>query len=78
MKKYAIAIHGGAGTILRSTMTNEKEKAYKQGLEDALLAGEHILKSGGLALDAVEAAIIQLENNPLFNAGKGAVGCGMM
>ena len=73
MKKYAIAIHGGAGTILRSTMTNEKEKAYKQGLEDALLAGEKILKSGGLALDAVEAAIIQLENNPLFNAGKGAV-----
>ncbi len=73
MSKYAIAIHGGAGTILRSTMTPEKETAYKKALEDAINAGEIILKKGGYAIDAVEAAIIVLEDNPLFNAGKGAV-----
>ena len=73
MSKYAIAIHGGAGTILRSTMTPEKETAYKKALEDAINAGETILKKGGNAIDAVEAAIIKLEDNPLFNAGKGAV-----
>lgn len=73
MQQYAIAIHGGAGTILQSTMTPEKEQAYKTGLKDAIEAGESILKSGGSAFDAVESAIIQLENNPLFNAGKGAV-----
>lgn len=73
MNNYALAIHGGAGTILQSTMTPEKELAYKNGLQDAIEAGESILKSGGSAFDAVELAIIQLENNPLFNAGKGAV-----
>ncbi len=73
MQNYAIAIHGGAGTILKSTMTSEKELAYKAGLQDAIDAGESILKSGGSAFDAVETAIIKLENNPLFNAGKGAV-----
>jgi beta-aspartyl-peptidase (threonine type) len=73
MHNYALAIHGGAGTILKSTMTPEKELAYKNGLQDAIEAGESILKSGGSAFDAVESAIIQLENNPLFNAGKGAV-----
>jgi L-asparaginase / beta-aspartyl-peptidase len=73
MSNYALAIHGGAGTILKSTMTPEKELAYKTGLQDAIEAGESILKSGGSAFDAVESAIIQLENNPLFNAGKGAV-----
>ncbi|MHB8261766.1 MAG: isoaspartyl peptidase/L-asparaginase family protein [Bacteroidia bacterium] len=73
MNKYAIAIHGGAGTILRSTMTTEKETAYKKGLEEAINAGEAILKNGGTSLDAVEAAIRMMENNPLFNAGKGAV-----
>jgi beta-aspartyl-peptidase (threonine type) len=73
MEKYAIAIHGGAGTILRSTMTAEKEAAYRAALEKSLLTGEKILKAGGQALDAVEAAIQELENNPLFNAGKGAV-----
>lgn len=73
MQQYAIAIHGGAGTILQSTMTPEKELAYKNGLQDAIEAGESILKSGGSAFDAVETAVIQLENNPLFNAGKGAV-----
>ena len=73
MKKYAIAIHGGAGTILRSSMTPEKETAYKKALEDAIVSGENILKKGGASLDAVEAAIRTLEDNPLFNAGKGAV-----
>lgn len=73
MSKYAIAIHGGAGTILKSTMTPEKEKAYTDGLKLAITAGETILKAGGSAIDAVEAAIISLEDNPLFNAGKGAV-----
>jgi beta-aspartyl-peptidase (threonine type) len=73
MSSYSIAIHGGAGTISKSSMTVEKEKAYKDGLKDAIDAGESILKNGGSAFDAVESAIIQLENNPLFNAGKGAV-----
>ena len=73
MQNYALAIHGGAGTILKSTMTPEKEIAYQNGLQDAIEAGESILKSGGSAFDAVETAIIKLENNPLFNAGKGAV-----
>jgi len=72
-KKYSIAIHGGAGTILKSTMTADKEKAYKLALQDAIGAGEFILKQGGTSLDAVEKAIISLENNPLFNAGKGSV-----
>ena len=73
MQNYAIAIHGGAGTILKNTMTPEKELAYKTGLQDAIEAGESILKNGGSSFDAVETAIIKLENNPLFNAGKGAV-----
>lgn len=73
MSQFALAIHGGAGTILKSTMTPEKELAYTNALTDALRAGEAILKKGGASLDAVEQAIISLENNPLFNAGKGAV-----
>lgn len=73
MTKYAIAIHGGAGTILRSFMTEEKELAYKTALENALNTGEEILKLDGSSLDAVEAIVRNLENNALFNAGKGAV-----
>jgi beta-aspartyl-peptidase (threonine type) len=73
MPNFALAIHGGAGTILKSTMTPEKELAYTQALTDAIHAGESILKKGGAALDAVEKAIISLENNPLFNAGRGSV-----
>ncbi len=73
MNKYAIAIHGGAGTILKNTMTPEKEKAYLDGLKNAIEAGETILINGGTSLDAVEMAIRSLEDNPLFNAGKGAV-----
>lgn len=73
MTKYAIAIHGGAGTILRAAMTPEKELAYRSALESAILSGENILKKGGDSVDAVEAAIQSLEDNALFNAGKGAV-----
>ena len=73
IKKYAIAIHGGAGTILRTNMTNEIEKKYKTALNDSILAGENILLNSGLAIDAVEASIRSLENNPLFNAGRGSV-----
>ena len=54
MEKYAIAIHGGAGTILKSTMTPEKEVAYTEALRDAIVAGENILKEGGTSLVAVE------------------------
>jgi beta-aspartyl-peptidase (threonine type) len=73
MKKLALAIHGGAGTILKSLMTDELEKEYRNALETALKAGWKILQKGGNALDAVEASVIELENNPFFNAGKGAV-----
>jgi len=72
-KKYVLVIHGGAGTILKKNMTPEKEKAYKAALEEALAAGEAILKKGGTAVDAVTAAVTILEDCPLFNAGKGSV-----
>ncbi len=71
--KYVLVIHGGAGTILKSQMSVAQEKAYKESLEKALQSGEAILKKGGTAVDAVEAAVKELEDNPLFNAGKGAV-----
>ncbi|MCB0662539.1 MAG: isoaspartyl peptidase/L-asparaginase [Saprospiraceae bacterium] len=70
---YAIAIHGGAGIITRDRMTPEKETAYRSALDTALTIGENLLKEGAPALDAIEATIVYLENNPLFNAGKGAV-----
>lgn len=73
MSNYALAIHGGAGTILKSTMTPEKELAYTTALRDALEAGESVLRKGGASLDAVEMAIRSLENNPSFNAGRGSV-----
>ena len=72
-KNIGIAIHGGAGTILKSEMSKEKEMLYKKGLEDALNSGYTILQKGGSATDAVEEAVIHLEDNPLFNAGKGSV-----
>lgn len=68
-----IVIHGGAGTILKQNMTPEKEKAYHEGLQTALDSGYAVLENGGKSIDAVIAAIKVLENNPLFNAGKGAV-----
>lgn len=73
MKNFAIAIHGGAGTILRSLMTPEKEEQYTKGLQDAIDAGYKILDEGGSSLEAVEASVMSLEDFPLFNAGKGAV-----
>lgn len=71
--KYVMVIHGGAGTILKSQMTPEKEQAYKTALELALRSGYTILQKGGSSLDAVEAAVRVMEDSPLFNAGKGAV-----
>ena len=73
MQKISIAIHGGAGTILQSEMSAEKEIAYKDALKEALNAGYKVLENGGTSLDAVEQAMIQLENCPLFNAAKGSV-----
>ncbi len=68
-----IAIHGGAGVILRHKLTAKIEKAYRHGLEGALRAGYAILSNGGSALDAVQMAVAELEDNPLFNAGRGSV-----
>ncbi len=73
MRNIALAIHGGAGTILKSTMTPEKEQAYKTALKTALDQGYQILEQGGTALQAVETAVASLEDCPLFNAGKGSV-----
>lgn len=73
MSNIAIAIHGGAGVILKGTMTEEKEMEYRQALHEAIEAGHSVLVTGGSALDAVEAAIVVLEDNALFNAGKGSV-----
>jgi beta-aspartyl-peptidase (threonine type) len=70
---YAIVIHGGAGTILKSNMTDEKEEEYMNALHQALDIGEKILENGGTSMEAVEKTIHYLENSPLFNAGKGAV-----
>lgn len=70
---YAIVVHGGAGTITKKNMTPEMEAAYLEALELAIKTGEDILKKGGNAADAVEAAIVTMEDSPLFNAGKGAV-----
>lgn len=70
---YTLVIHGGAGTIQRSDMTPDMDLAYREALNAALDAGESILEQGGSALDAVEAAIRILEDDSLFNAGRGAV-----
>jgi beta-aspartyl-peptidase (threonine type) len=72
-KKFGLVIHGGAGTIERANMTPEKEREYRAGLERALTAGYDILKRGGSSLDATEAAVRVLEDDPHFNAGKGSV-----
>jgi len=70
---WRLGIHGGAGVILRENLTDAQEAAYHAALEEALEAGAQILRDGGTALDAVEAAILPMEDNPLFNAGRGAV-----
>jgi len=71
--RIALAVHGGAGTIERSKMTAEREQEYRAGIENALRAGREILDRGGSSLDAVEAAVRVLEDDPNFNAGKGSV-----
>src|SRR5213596_2850761 len=73
MKKIGLAIHGGAGTIERTNMTPEREHEFRAGLEGALSAGYEILKRGGSSLDATEAAVRVLEDDPHFNAGRGSV-----
>ncbi|NTV46190.1 MAG: beta-aspartyl-peptidase, partial [Chlorobiales bacterium] len=70
---FGLAIHGGAGTILKAEMTQEQEGAYQKALKEALLAGYQILKTSGSSLDAVEVTVRMLEDCPLFNAGKGSV-----
>src|SRR5712692_10945276 len=72
-QKTMLVMHGGAGTITRSSMSPDMEKQYRETLEQALRAGHAVLAKGGTSLDAVEASIRVLEDSPLFNAGKGAV-----
>jgi beta-aspartyl-peptidase (threonine type) len=71
--KWSIAIHGGAGTLNRDAMTPDKRAEYEAALQVALDAGAKVLAEGGSAMDAIKAAIIPMEDSPLFNAGKGAV-----
>lgn len=73
MKTFSIAIHGGAGTLVKGMMTAELENKYKEALKEALDAGYSVLESGGNSVKAVEKAVIVLEDSNLFNAGKGAV-----
>jgi beta-aspartyl-peptidase (threonine type) len=70
---YSLVIHGGAGTLVKGLMTEALETKYKDALQAALDAGTKVLENKGTALDAVEAAVVMLEDSPLFNAGKGAV-----
>ena len=72
-RPFGFAIHGGAGTIVKSEMSPEMEAAYRAKLQEAVLAGYNLLKNGGSSLDAVETTIRILEDSPLFNAGKGSV-----
>lgn len=69
----ALVIHGGAGALAPGRYTPEEEAEYKATLSEALNAGYAVLENGGAAMDAVEAAIVIMEDSPLFNAGKGAV-----
>lgn len=73
MQKIAIAIHGGAGTLLKGQMTTEKENEYRKALKTALNIGYDLLEKGASSIEAVEKAVIALEDSPLFNAGKGSV-----
>jgi L-asparaginase / beta-aspartyl-peptidase len=70
---YTLVIHGGAGTILKEDMTPDLEKAYMDGLNQALNAGFAVLEEGGTSANAVKAALVVLEDHVLFNAGRGAV-----
>lgn len=73
MNRIALAIHGGAGTLLRKDITPEKELAYRNALSGALDKGYEVLEGGGTAIDAVAAAVVALEDHELFNAGRGSV-----
>lgn len=73
MQPFSLVIHGGAGTIVKEDMTPNLERAYSLALEQALAAGYAVLEKGGSAINAVKAAIVLLEDNLLFNAGRGAV-----
>jgi beta-aspartyl-peptidase (threonine type) len=70
---FGIALHGGAGTLPRSEMSADQDERYRAGLSVALSAGYAVLEGGGTSLDAVTSCIVLLENDPLFNAGRGAV-----
>jgi beta-aspartyl-peptidase (threonine type) len=70
---FAIAVHGGAGALSRRDTSAEQEQAYRVGLSEALDAGYAMLERGAASLDAAIAAVCVLEDNPLFNAGRGAV-----
>lgn len=70
---YALAIHGGAGVILRERLSEEMEAEYRAKLQESVAAGEAVLKAGGTAIDATIAAVLVMEDSELFNAGKGAV-----
>lgn len=71
--KWAIVVHGGAGVIERKDLTPEQDKAYRAAMARVTEAGAAVLRKGGSALDAIEAAIRFMEDDPLFNAGRGAV-----
>ena len=71
--EWTLLIHGGAGVMRRAEMTPEMDAEYRAGLNAALEAGSRVLASGGAAVDAVQAAVMVLEDNPNFNAGRGAV-----
>lgn len=71
-ENFVIAVHGGAQNKDRNTFTPELEEAYKKGIEEAIYTGWQILNDGGSALDAVESAVRVLEDNPIFNAGRGS------
>lgn len=73
MKTISLALHGGAGTLIKGAMTAEKESEYKAALKTALNTGYAVIEKGGTALDAVETTVKSLEDCPLFNAGKGSV-----
>jgi beta-aspartyl-peptidase (threonine type) len=70
---FGLAIHGGAGTLPRAEMSSDREQLYRAALTEALAAGYSVLQSGGTSLDAVTRAVAALEDEPLFNAGRGAV-----
>jgi beta-aspartyl-peptidase (threonine type) len=72
-EQFAIAIHGGAGTLRRERFSQSVLQQYENALRQALQAGLHILQNGGRSLDAVETAVMELEDCPFFNAGRGAV-----